>query len=320
VFWLAFGLSWILSPGGSARLASIRAWLAGTDTLVQVIVLIGGLAVIAASGAAVQGVSAQVIRALEGYWPKWLSPIRGRLIERAWRRYQRLDRERQDLEEDRERWSAARSEPVISTGGPAAPGGEAREGRAVREGWAGVQRDAARAASLDARLAWMPSSYQRFKPTLLGNVLAAAEERPLGKYRLDAVTCWPALWLLLADDQRKEIAAARRSLDGGAAMVIWGLLGVTLGAFWLPRPWVAALIAAAGIATALGAYGRLHVAARDYGTLIDAAFDLRRRDLLTALGTAPAGHPGQEKPYGEAVTHFLRSGEWVSPGAQVTAP
>lgn len=174
-------------------------------------------------------------------------------------------------------------------------------------------RDAARAASLDRRLAWMPSSFQRFKPTRLGNILAAAEERPYDKYGLDAVTSWPHLWLLLDEDERREIAAARGSLDTGAALAVWGLLGAGLCLLWLARPWIAGLVAAGGLATAVAASRWLHLVAAEYGTLIDAVFDLHRTALYDAVGKPPPEQPEHERSHGEAVTQFLRSGLWTPP-------
>src|SRR5690242_19676683 len=72
VFWLAVTLSLILAPGGDQRLGSIAAWLGTQGVVVQVIILVAGLVVIAVSGSAVQTFSAQVMRALEGNWPRWL--------------------------------------------------------------------------------------------------------------------------------------------------------------------------------------------------------------------------------------------------------
>jgi hypothetical protein len=308
LFWFAVTLSWILAPGGNQRLANARSWLVTQGAVAQVIVLLAGLVVIAVSGTAVQGFSTQVVRALEGYWPRWLGCLRVWLVERGWRRYLHLDFERQQLEATREQWSTPRPGVLLGVGDAPQPATD----ESAR--WSAAARDAARAAYLDQRLAWLPSSYQRFKPTRLGNILSAAEERPHNKCGLDAVTCWPHLWLLLGDGERSEIAAARRSLDAGAAFVVWGLLTAGLCLFWLATPWVAGLLAASGISTAVGAHRWLQHAARDYGTLVDAVFDLHRIALYASLGKPVPGPPQSEKAHGEAVTHFLRSGIWTPPG------
>jgi len=44
-----------------------------------------------------------------------------------------------------------------------------------------------------------PAESDRHMPTKLGNILRAAELRSKDKYGLDAVICWPRLWLLLPD-------------------------------------------------------------------------------------------------------------------------
>lgn len=59
----------------------------------------------------------------------------------------------------------------------------------------------------------MPAHANRLMPTRLGNVLRAAESGVEDKYGIDPVPCWPALWLVLPDETRTEVTAARASLD-----------------------------------------------------------------------------------------------------------
>ncbi len=74
----------------------------------------------------------------------------------------------------------------------------------------------------------------RDRATPIGNILRAAERRPADKYGLDTITVWPHLWLLLPEDNRQELRAARTSLDTAVAAATWGLLFCVFTPF---TPW-----------------------------------------------------------------------------------
>ena len=74
------------------------------------------------------------------------------------------------------------------------------------------------------RLRRFPDEQQYFMPTRLGNLLKAAELRPLSKYGLDSVICWPRIWLLLPESAKTELVNARADLDTGARIWSWSIL------------------------------------------------------------------------------------------------
>ena len=105
-------------------------------------------------------------------------------------------------------------------------------------------------------------------PTRLGNILRAAETRPGNKYGLNAIICWPRLWLVLPEDVRTELNAARTRLDTGTLAGFWSLLFV-VWVRWAPLlGLLAAFIAYRGMLGAVGAY------------LIESAFDVHRTALM----------------------------------------
>jgi hypothetical protein len=135
----------------------------------------------------------------------------------------------------------------------------------------------------------IPADPGLVQPTRLGNILRTAEGRPGDAYGLDAVVCWPYLWLLLDSATKTEISGTRSALDTGARGYLWGALFVVWTAWnWWALP-VALLVCAASY------YGSMIPAARDYGDLVAAAFALHRFALYTALRwpvpAAPAGEP-----------------------------
>ena len=73
--------------------------------------------------------------------------------------------------------------------------------------------DRAKFMRLDGFLRQYPADERDIMPTRLGNVLRAAELRPLERYGLDGVICWSRLWLTLTESVRGAIDQSRESLD-----------------------------------------------------------------------------------------------------------
>ena len=121
-------------------------------------------------------------------------------------------------------------------------------------------------------------------PTALGNALRATESRAGQRYGLDTVTAWPRLYPQLDDGLRATIDAQRDQLDTAArfcatfalSTVVAVALLVPHGGWWMSIALVTALLA-------WGSYRAAIAAARSYGEVIYAAFDLHRFDLLAAL-------------------------------------
>jgi hypothetical protein len=188
-----------------------------------------------------------MVRLLEGYWPRWATPI-GDYGRR------RQDRRRQKL-------AAAGELP------------DTDDHRAIqRAGQAGERLRAA-----------FPVGDQPLLPTALGNALTAAESRAGREYGFDGIVAWPRLYPLLAEQVRAVVDDRRDGLDAAArfsvTMLVTAVLSVPVlaGAGW----WL--LLALTPLALSRIAYrGAVH-AAVGYGEAVRVAFDLHRFDLLRAL-------------------------------------
>ncbi|MDJ0592707.1 MAG: hypothetical protein QNJ72_22415 [Pleurocapsa sp. MO_226.B13] len=154
-------------------------------------------------------------------------------------------------------------------------------------------------ARLDWRLRQAPADYNRFlMPTRLGNLLRAAETRPYDKYRLDAVTCWSRLWLVLPESAQKELTEARAELNLGARFWLWSLLFL----IWSIWTWWAIPI---GLLSALLVYRWMLSAATNYGELIEAAFDIYRFELYKSLHWPLPTDSDNERQKGLEITQYL---------------
>lgn len=138
--------------------------------------------------------------------------------------------------------------------------------------------------------------------TRLGNLLRSAEMRPQTKYGLDAITCWPHLWLLLPDGVKMDLQEARINLNNAARVWLWSLL-FTIWTIWA---WWAVLL---GIFAALFVYYCWMLdASKTYGDLIEATFDIYRQDLYKSLRWPLPKNPADEIELGKQVTEYLWSG------------
>ncbi len=235
----------------------------------QIGLLVAALCLITASAFVVQRFDLPVLRWLEGYWPLWLRPLRHWLIRRAIRHSDQVS----------DRWQAlARLDPTQLTPD---------------------QRD--ELIQLDWQQLHIPLPSQMM-PTRLGNILRAAEQRPLEKYGLDAIVCWSRLWLLLPDAVKQDLTTTRTDLNAAARMWLWSLLFTLwsgVGALWaIPL----------GLLSALFAYRWAIAAAQTYGDLIEASFDLYRHLLYQSLRWQLPTNPNEERRVGQQLTTYLWRG------------
>lgn len=124
-----------------------------------------------------------------------------RLLEGYWRRPEPLRAARV------RRWVTAREEAMQTYQSLQA---------ARAAGASGTASDERALSRVTSVLRAIPSTPDLVMSTRLGNVLRVAEMRPLHKHGVDAVACWPHLWLVLPAETRTEVAAARGELDAGA--------------------------------------------------------------------------------------------------------
>jgi hypothetical protein len=256
----------------TGRLKSIDAFQKSLDSFVfaqseakWIVILISALVLVAASAWLVDQTTLTIIRVLEGYWWNLFG---------LWKRWVAAKQARFDHEE--KRWVAL-SNLTTHT---------AEQRREY--------------IKLDHRLRRYPRR-DRILPTRLGNILCAGETRPIDKYGLDAVTCWPRLWLLLPKENREDLAAARSALDNGARLWLWSVLTLIWAA------WVWWLVPVALLAAVLS-YRIALEAASTFADLVEAAFDTRRMLLYDALGWPKPKTPAEEQGIGRELTKYILRG------------
>jgi len=262
VFWAGGVAAWVWRFGWAA----FEQWVTAQVEVVQIILIAGGLVGLVASALVVRSLELSVLRLLEGYWPRWLRGLRrgslGGLIA--------------DYERTRWDWE------ILQT----------KTSRTFDD-----EEDL---ALLEAKLRRFPVAIDQFLPTRLGNILRA-ERRMSDKYGLEVVTCWPRLWLLLTDGERKELADTRTRLDLGARIWLWSVLFVV----WSGLAWWAAPL---GIVGTIASYRQLLGAAEAYGLLLESAFDVRRGALYAALRWPLPATPAEEEALGRALSAYLHRG------------
>jgi hypothetical protein len=266
VFWLGGGLAALQRWGWDAAVVEFQKLQEPLPLVLGILVLL----TVAASGFVVQQFDFTVLRLLEGYWPGWLNPLAGWLVKGQRRRFKRIDQQLQTLN---------------------------RQGLATLTP---QEREAYIQADLD--LGEFPE-LGRLLPTRLGNILRAAEDHCAAKYGLDAIICWPRLWLLLPEATKTELSQARQQLNGTVRIWVWGMLFLIwapLFGIWWPLP--------LGLGTAWLAHRWLIQTARVYGDLIEAAFDLYRLQLYQAVRWPLPSTPAEERVLGQALTDYLWHG------------
>lgn len=302
IFWLGGLLAWSRAHGGNRALAHPATWLSRQATFAQVVIVAVVLIGIAASAVLVSLLTAPALRLLEGYWPGWASPLRGRLIERMVLRAADADKQWQQVTAQLFEASAS-----SGAGGQAVAGGEAGADASPDKA-AGARRVAMRAellatyGRLERARERRPSRPELYLPTKIGNILRAAETRPRDKYGLDSVAVWPRLWLVLPDSTKQEINSARTALDSAVAASIWGILFLVFtGWTILALPIGLAVCAAAVLVW-------VPVRAGVFGQLVVAAFDVHRTLLYQQLRWPLPVTPYDEQLRGKEVSSYLQKG------------
>ncbi|MFF2999504.1 hypothetical protein ACFVTC_33900 [Streptomyces sp. NPDC057950] len=135
------------------------------------------------------------------------------------------------------------------------------------------------------------------RPTWMGDRVAGADIRVLNQYGLDLAAVWPRLWLILPDEVRTEVAAARTRIEEAARLATWAVPFVLVAVVW----WPAAVIAAV---PALSGWRRGRAAAATYGLLLESTVDVHAGALATRLGE----DPGLQLETGRALTRRLKKG------------
>ncbi|MFB4285513.1 hypothetical protein ACBJ59_60375 [Nonomuraea sp. MTCD27] len=273
VFWCGGLLAWIDGRDGLDDLAALAGQVDRQPAATQFAILFAIMVAIGASAILVRRCTLPVLRLLEGYWPRLPAPLTRLHMAGVSRARRQAGKDSDRFQELMDRRDAGELTLVERT-------------ELIR---------------LDQRARRRPSS-DWLMPTRIGNILRAAESRPVDKYGLDVVQVWPHLWMLLPDTARQELSSARTALDSAVGAGIWSLL------FLAFAPWSLWAIPV-GLGTAWAAW-RFWAADRAviYANVVEAVFDLYRTALYEQLRWPLPATPNQERAEGRRITTYLLRG------------
>ena len=157
-------------------------------------------------------------------------------------------------------------------------------------------------ALLDYKLGNFPVDHNWLMPTVLGNLMRAAEEHPLNHYGLEINITWPRLWLLLPEDAKKEVSRSRNQLDQAVQIFSWALL-FCVWSIW--NPWAAII----GLLLAILFYQAVIQAAGAFGQILKSVYDLYRFSLYENLHWPIPTSPADEISHGKDLTNYLHRAE-----------
>ncbi|MGW3124202.1 hypothetical protein ACWDBW_45075 [Streptomyces sp. NPDC001107] len=204
------------------------------------------------------------------------------LVERVWLQQWPEKLRRQLVKSRRERWERADSEYESARSLAPTPD---------------RQTDLDRLAARRSRIGVEPPCH----PTWIGDRISAADRRVWSQYRIDLVSAWPRLWLVLPDSVRTAVTGARDRFDAATRLTAWALPYAVLGLLW----WPTALVA---LVTVVAGWQRGRNTAVVLADLAEAVVDLHGHDLAAALHIeAPTDHPLTHAT-GLQITEQLRKG------------
>jgi hypothetical protein len=274
----------------------------------QIAFLVGGFCIIAASAFVVQRFDFVILRFLEGYGPLWLPPLRQWRIQHYRAHKAKLTQKSQALRaiEGQQKSQFQALKHTIATQSAAALSEVERQQYLQLNEQLLTPTQQEDLVQLGQELRTLPTANPDLMPTRLGNLLRAAERKPLEKYGLDAIICWSRLWMLLPDAVKKDLQEARADLNTAARVWLWSLLfcGWTFVGWSIWTTWPLVI----GLLSAWFAYGWAIAAASTYGELIEAAFDIHRHLLYQSLRWNLPPDPEVEKRVGADLTQYLRRG------------
>ncbi|MEV5410335.1 hypothetical protein AB0K60_16040 [Thermopolyspora sp. NPDC052614] len=138
------------------------------------------------------------------------------------------------------------------------------------------------------------------RPTWSGDRLQALAVRLDRDLHLDVATIWPHLWLILPDQVRAEITAARTALTRATTLAGWTLLYALLTVWWWPAAPLALILASI-------ARHRVRTATTAYAQLAEAATRLHAPNLAHHLGLIATPDTALTPRTGDALTSLLHT-------------
>ncbi|MCZ0972546.1 hypothetical protein O1L55_16310 [Streptomyces albulus] len=254
-------------PFDRARLAQrVVQWadaFATRPSSVQLLYVGGLLLAVAAVGVAVESAAGGTLRLWLGQWPQALNRPARVLVARR-----------------ETRWENAQRRVTELRAALPAPGNRPRRGRSTRRRRTGGDRPGpANPTDLD------------------GDRVAGADLRVLHQYGLDLAAVWPRLWLVLPQEVRDEVTAARRRIEAAAQLATWSVLFAAVALAWWPALLVAAVPAVSG-------WRRGRAAVATYALLLESAVDVYAGELAAKATEGPEWTTER----GAALTRLMKKG------------
>jgi hypothetical protein len=312
-FWLGGGLAIIQCFGWQQLLKTFTDY----PQIVQGAIGVLGLCTLASSAFLVQRLDLAILRFLEGYWHPWLVyPQQWLILFQRWR-FKKIDEARIDLlkkqeEQEKKLQELTKTIDINNENGIELTKIQRKEFYRLKQLLSFAEQQKLNRISL--KQSYMPNREADFMPTRLGNVLRTAERKPLEKYGLDAVICWPRLWMLLPDGVKKDIQESRTELNTAVRVWFWSvlfcgwaILAITPQGVEIPRLWPIAV----SMIIAYFTYSWALTAAKAYGEQIEASFDLYRQLLYQTLRFKVPTDLTKEKVIGEQLTRYLYTGQII---------
>jgi hypothetical protein len=256
-------------------------WWSKLEFQEQILVAISVLLIVIVSSYIFEMLTAPLVRLYEGYWNegiliRHIAPVAIYLQRVIMNRYARTAH-RRVLSAKRNELMAI--DPITL---------DEQQVNSLKENIASIDEQIAleKKRAYDACYYKFPRDTELLKPTMMGNVLAAAEEYSYQVYRLDAVIWWPRLTTLLPESFRIQVdMALTPMLTVLNLSVIFSLLAMTSVGFLLVKHqwYVYGTIIILGLLLARVFYSAAINQAAIYGKLIRVAFDLYRQEILKKM-------------------------------------
>jgi hypothetical protein len=151
---------------------------------------------------------------------------------------------------------------------------------------------------------------KRVVATRLGNVLTAAYDYARHTYGVEGVVWWPRLTAVLPDAFRARVDSALTPLTAllnlCTLLVCWTLLSAVALLALDDRPWAFALFFVGGVLLAYAFYRAAVWQAAELGTLVRAAYDLYRHEILTQMHIPIPQGASAERTLWEGLNYWVQ--------------
>jgi len=281
IFLGGIGTLWVNDQVGWGNLFQ---WWQALATHIQLILVVASLLLVIIVAAPFEAFTPTFLRWAEGYWGNH------RLLRWVYER--RRTHHRQIVEESQKQFGEMRA-------------------KQDREPLSFQQEH--RLQRLEELLHHYPPDPKRAMPTFVGNIIRAAEDHARVRYGLDPIVTWvrlyPSISSTIQDSLEDSLTILNFSVRLMVQSMFFAVVGVTIelaSGKWLM---ILFILAISWTITHL-AYEAAIQAAKSYGELIRAAFDLYRFDLYQSLHLPlPTQNGDDEQKKGDALTRFLWRGD-----------